>query len=131
MKPSKSKHKRILNAVQIKVILERFAREMTKAYGNLDQIVFIGIRTRGPYVAKRLAEFIRKRHGKEIPVGEMDITLSRDSRQLVDWLAVGKFAVAIADDQGELTCTGVLLAPRLVVTAAHCVSIKEARCRRL
>jgi len=78
MKTSKSKHKRILNAGQIKVILERFAREMTKAYGNLDQIVFIGIRTRGPYVAKRLAEFIRKRDGKEIPVGEMDITLYRD-----------------------------------------------------
>jgi pyrimidine operon attenuation protein/uracil phosphoribosyltransferase len=53
MKTAKSKHKRILNAAQIKVILERFAREMTKAYGNLDQIVFIGIRTRGPYVAKR------------------------------------------------------------------------------
>jgi ABC-type Fe3+ transport system substrate-binding protein len=28
--------------------------------------------------------------------GEMDITLSRDSRQLVDWVAVGKFAITIA-----------------------------------
>jgi len=78
MKTSRIKSKRLLNAAQIKVILERFAREMTKTYGNLDQIVFIGIRTRGPYVAKRLAEFIKKRHGKEIPVGEMDITLYRD-----------------------------------------------------
>ena len=78
MKTSRIKSKRLLNAAQIRAILERFAREMTKAYGNLDQIVFIGIRTRGPYVAKRLAEFIKKRHGKEIPVGEMDITLYRD-----------------------------------------------------
>ncbi len=78
MRTFKTANKRLLNAAQIRAILERFAREMTKAYGNLDQIVFIGIRTRGPYVAKRLAEFIKKRHGKEIPVGEMDITLYRD-----------------------------------------------------
>jgi pyrimidine operon attenuation protein/uracil phosphoribosyltransferase len=51
---------------------------MAKQYGSLDQVVFIGIRTRGPYVAKRLAEIIQKRHGQDIPVGEMDITLYRD-----------------------------------------------------
>jgi pyrimidine operon attenuation protein / uracil phosphoribosyltransferase len=78
MASAKTKKKRVLNAAQIKVILARFAREMSKQYGNLDQVVFIGIRTRGPYVAKRLAEIIKKRSGKEIPVGEMDITLYRD-----------------------------------------------------
>ena len=78
MKNSKAKKRRILNAAQIKAIFERFAREMLRQYGNLDQVVFIGVRTRGPYVAKRLAQLINKRHGKEIPVGEMDITLYRD-----------------------------------------------------
>jgi len=75
---NKIKKRRILNAAQVKAIFERFAREMAKQYGNLDQVVFIGIRTRGPYVAKRLAEMIKKRHKKEIPIGEMDITLYRD-----------------------------------------------------
>lgn len=75
---TKSKKQRILNAAQIKAIFERFAREMAKAYGTLDQVVFIGVRTRGPYVAKRLAGLIKKRHGREIAVGEMDITLYRD-----------------------------------------------------
>jgi pyrimidine operon attenuation protein/uracil phosphoribosyltransferase len=51
---------------------------MLRRYGSFDQIVFIGVRTRGPFVAKRLAQIIRKREGKEIPVGEMDITLYRD-----------------------------------------------------
>jgi pyrimidine operon attenuation protein/uracil phosphoribosyltransferase len=78
MKNSKNKSKRILNAAQVKVIFERFAREMVKQYGTLEQVVFIGIRTRGPYVAKRLAEIIKKRHGRDIPIGEMDITLYRD-----------------------------------------------------
>ena len=78
MKNSKAKKKRILTPVQIAAIFERFAREMSKAYGSLDQVVFIGVRTRGPYVAKRLAAIIKKRHSKEIPIGEMDITLYRD-----------------------------------------------------
>jgi pyrimidine operon attenuation protein/uracil phosphoribosyltransferase len=78
MKNSKAKKKRILNAAQIKVIFERFAREIRRQYPSLDQVVFIGVRTRGPYIARRLAEVIKTRYGKEIPVGEMDITLYRD-----------------------------------------------------
>jgi len=78
MKITRKKSKRILNAGQVKVIFERFAREMAKEYGTLEQVVFIGIRTRGPYVAKRLAEIIKRQHGREIPIGEMDITLYRD-----------------------------------------------------
>jgi ABC-type Fe3+ transport system substrate-binding protein len=34
--------------------------------------------------------------------GEMDITLSRDSRQLVDWLGVGKFAIALAPSASDV-----------------------------
>ena len=75
---SKTREKRILSAAQVNAIFERFAREMLRRYGSFDQVVFIGVRTRGPYVAKRLARIIRKREGKEIPVGEMDITLYRD-----------------------------------------------------
>lgn len=74
----KSKKRRILTGAQVRAIFERFAREMNRQYGNLEQVVFIGIRTRGPFVAKRLAEMIKKRYGKAIPIGEMDITLYRD-----------------------------------------------------
>jgi pyrimidine operon attenuation protein / uracil phosphoribosyltransferase len=75
---SKTQKKCILTAAQVTAIFKRFAREMLRQYGGLDQVVFIGVRTRGPYVAKRLAQIIKKREGKEIPVGEMDITLYRD-----------------------------------------------------
>jgi len=34
--------------------------------------------------------------------GDMDITLSREGRQLVDWLSVGKFAIAIAPSASEV-----------------------------
>ena len=34
--------------------------------------------------------------------GDLDITLSREGRQLVDWLSVGKFAIAIAPSASEV-----------------------------
>jgi len=34
--------------------------------------------------------------------GEMDITLARDGRQLVDWLAVGKFAIVLGPSASEV-----------------------------
>lgn len=78
MKTSKTRQKRILHASQINSIFERFRKEMSRRYASLDQVVFIGVRTRGPYVAKRLAQLIKKYHEITIPVGEMDITLYRD-----------------------------------------------------
>jgi pyrimidine operon attenuation protein/uracil phosphoribosyltransferase len=73
----KTKKKRILNSRQMNAVFERFVREMLR-YDSLDQVVFIGVRTRGPFMARRLAALLKKRTGKEIPVGEMDITLYRD-----------------------------------------------------
>src|SRR5438445_13641723 len=78
MKNSKTKKQRILNAEQIKVILERFAREIPRQYPSLEPVVFIGIRTRGPHMAKRVEEIMKKRKGREIPDDEMDVTLYRD-----------------------------------------------------
>jgi ABC-type Fe3+ transport system substrate-binding protein len=34
--------------------------------------------------------------------GDMEITVSREARQLVDWLAVGKFAIALAPSASEV-----------------------------
>jgi len=34
--------------------------------------------------------------------GEMEITLSRDSRQLVDWLALGRFSIGLAPSASDL-----------------------------
>ncbi|HXG53668.1 MAG TPA: bifunctional pyr operon transcriptional regulator/uracil phosphoribosyltransferase PyrR [candidate division Zixibacteria bacterium] len=69
---------KILGGAQMAAILERFARAIVRQYPDLDQVVFIGIRTRGPYLARRLSAIIKKRYGREIPVGEMDIALYRD-----------------------------------------------------
>jgi pyrimidine operon attenuation protein/uracil phosphoribosyltransferase len=74
----KAETKKVLNATQIKQSLERFCNEILRQHQDSGQLAFIGIRTRGFYLAKRLCDTLKKRGGKEIPLGEMDITLYRD-----------------------------------------------------
>jgi pyrimidine operon attenuation protein/uracil phosphoribosyltransferase len=76
MKPPKIQ--RILTAQDIKKTLERMGREILRQNKTSDALAFIGIRTRGLFLAKRLCEILKKSQEKQIPVGEMDITLYRD-----------------------------------------------------
>ena len=74
----KAETKKVLNATEIKKSLERFCRELLRQHKDSTQIAFIGIRTRGLHLARRMREMMKKLGGKEVPIGEMDITLYRD-----------------------------------------------------
>lgn len=74
----KSKTTRILTAEDVRTSLERMGRKILGENRSSDDLAFIGIRTRGLFLAKRIAEMIKKARGKDVPVGEMDITLYRD-----------------------------------------------------
>ena len=74
----RSKRLRILSASDIRSSLERMARAILRQNKSLDSLGFIGIRTRGLFLARRLGAIIKKFNGKEVPLGEMDITLYRD-----------------------------------------------------
>ena len=79
MQTSKAmKTKRMLSAAQIKRILAGFARRISEDYRDSGSLAFIGIRTRGPTLARRVAEVLKEKHGLPVPVGELDITLYRD-----------------------------------------------------
>jgi len=69
---------RILSALDIKTNLERMARAILHQNKSFDSLGFIGIRTRGLFLARRLCEIIKKYNDTEVPLGEMDITLYRD-----------------------------------------------------
>ena len=74
----RSKNVQILTASDIRTNLERMARAILRQNKSFDSLGFIGIRTRGLFLARRLREIIKKFNGKEVPLGEMDITLYRD-----------------------------------------------------
>ena len=78
MRKTKTKSARVLSGLEIKKCLERFCREMLRRHEDSAQLAFIGIRTRGIHIARRLGATMKKLGGKEVPLGEMDITLYRD-----------------------------------------------------
>jgi pyrimidine operon attenuation protein/uracil phosphoribosyltransferase len=74
----KSKTVRLLTAPEIQKNLKRMGRQILRQNKALDSLAFIGIRTRGLFLAQRLRGMIKKSLGKEVPLGEMDISLYRD-----------------------------------------------------
>jgi pyrimidine operon attenuation protein / uracil phosphoribosyltransferase len=75
---NRPKSVRIMSALDIKTNLQRMARSILRQNKALDSLGFIGIRTRGLFLARRLCEIIKKSSGEEVPLGEMDIILYRD-----------------------------------------------------
>jgi len=75
---NRRKSVRLMSALDIKTNLQRMARSILRQNKALDSLGFIGIRTRGLFLARRLCEIIKKSNGKEVPLGEMDIILYRD-----------------------------------------------------
>ncbi len=79
MRKSKAIRKtRVLSGAQIKRTLAGFAKRISEDYADSGSLAFIGIRTRGPTLAHRVADILKERHDLPVPVGELDATLYRD-----------------------------------------------------
>lgn len=74
---------KILDKEAISRALTRIAHEILEKNKGSAELCLIGIRTRGAYLAKRLADCVEKIEGKALPVGALDITLYRDDLTLV------------------------------------------------
>jgi len=73
----------VMGESEIKRTLVRIAHEIVEKNKGVSNLALIGIRTRGVFLAERLAQEIFKIEEKEIPVGTLDITLHRDDLSLV------------------------------------------------
>lgn len=73
----------IMDESAIRRALTRIAHEMVEKNKGINGCVLIGIRTRGVYLAHRVAERIMEIEGQPIAVGELDITGYRDDRPQV------------------------------------------------
>ena len=68
----------VLNADEIRRALVRIAHEIVERHGGTDDLVIVGMRTRGVPIAERLARLVEQHEGVSIPVGSLDITYYRD-----------------------------------------------------
>ncbi|MFA5007899.1 MAG: bifunctional pyr operon transcriptional regulator/uracil phosphoribosyltransferase PyrR [Candidatus Omnitrophota bacterium] len=69
---------KILNAEEIKRILQRLTHQILESIPALTDIVLIGIETRGVYLARRIQAIFKETENVDIPFGTLDITLYRD-----------------------------------------------------
>ncbi|WP_138751898.1 bifunctional pyr operon transcriptional regulator/uracil phosphoribosyltransferase PyrR [Paenibacillus sinopodophylli] len=96
---TEEEHLVIMDETAIRRALTRIAHEIVEKNKGIDNCVIVGIRTRGIYLARRIAERIGEIEGKPVLVSELDITQYRDDRK-VGMGADVEIASAIGDTDG-------------------------------
>ncbi|WP_336772674.1 bifunctional pyr operon transcriptional regulator/uracil phosphoribosyltransferase PyrR [Paenibacillus sp. MMO-58] len=119
-------HLVIMDETAIRRALTRIAHEIVEKNKGIDNCVLIGIRTRGIYLARRIADRIQDIEGKPVEVRELDITSYRDDRKAASVDIRVELAAVIGDLNGEqfsahdkkvILCDDVLFTGRTIRAA--------------
>ena len=70
--------KKVLDSSSVSRALVRIAHEILERNHGVEELVLVGIRTRGVYLAERIQKQIQSIEKTEVPLGILDITLYRD-----------------------------------------------------
>lgn len=79
---SRPESRAVLEGPDIHRALTRIAHEILERTKGADEVVLLGIPTRGATLARRLGERIEQFEGVKVPVGSIDITMYRDDLRL-------------------------------------------------
>jgi pyrimidine operon attenuation protein/uracil phosphoribosyltransferase len=74
--------KQILTTDDIRRALVRIAHEIDERNGGLQDVILVGVPSRGVPIAERIAAAIADFEGVQVPVGQLDITLYRDDLRM-------------------------------------------------
>jgi pyrimidine operon attenuation protein/uracil phosphoribosyltransferase len=85
--------KTVLEQAEISRVLTRIAHEIIERTRGAQEVVLLGIPTRGVPLAARLAAGIEQVEGRAVPVGSLDITMYRDDLRLRPARALGRTQV--------------------------------------
>ncbi|MER6253161.1 bifunctional pyr operon transcriptional regulator/uracil phosphoribosyltransferase PyrR [Streptomyces sp. NPDC048331] len=92
----------VLEAQDIARVLTRIAHEIVERAKGADDVVLLGIPTRGVHLARRLAAKLEEITGTKIPVGSLDITMYRDDLRMKPARAIGRTEIPGDDLDGRL-----------------------------
>ncbi len=109
----------IMNHDDIRRAVVRIASAALEANGGTNDLVIVGIRTRGVILARRLQEEIAREEGMILPVGVLDISLQRDDLMSDQCMAVYRGSEIDFDIEGKnvLLCDDVMYTGRTVRAA--------------
>jgi pyrimidine operon attenuation protein / uracil phosphoribosyltransferase len=68
----------LMTSEDVRRAVVRIAHEIVESHGGAQDLVLVGMRTRGVPLARRLASAIQQIEGDEVPVGAIDVGLYRD-----------------------------------------------------
>lgn len=77
----KMQRKEVVDQITMKRAITRITYEIIERNQSIEDIVLVGIKTRGIYIAARIAERLQQLENIAVPVGELDITLYRDDKK--------------------------------------------------
>jgi pyrimidine operon attenuation protein/uracil phosphoribosyltransferase len=114
-----SGRKAVLEAPDIRRALTRIAHEILERTKGGDNVVILGIQTRGVTLARRLAERLAEVEGRPVPCGSLDATMYRDDLRLKPARALGKTELPAGgiDDRIVVLVDDVLFSGRTVRAA--------------
>ena len=112
----------ILDSNEVTKTLRRLAHEVIENYVDLNNLVIVGIVTRGEFLAKRLHDIILQIEKVDIPFGYLDVTLYRDDLDHRKSLKQSKSStVPNIDNKSVLIVDDVLYEGRTVRAALDAV----------
>jgi pyrimidine operon attenuation protein / uracil phosphoribosyltransferase len=68
----------VMDEAQIGRALTRIAHEIVERNRGVSELAFVGVRTRGVTLARRIVKAVSEIAGEAVPAGALDITLYRD-----------------------------------------------------
>jgi pyrimidine operon attenuation protein / uracil phosphoribosyltransferase len=116
--------KTVLTADEIGRALTRVAHEILERTNGAQDVVLLGIPTRGVPLARRLAARLTQVEGRAAPAGSLDITMYRDDLRLRPARTLGHTAVPASgiDDKIVVLVDDVLYSGRTVRAALDAIS---------
>jgi pyrimidine operon attenuation protein / uracil phosphoribosyltransferase len=91
----------VLDAEEIRRALTRIAHEILERTHGGDEVILLGIPTRGVPLARRLADRIGEFEGLAVPCGSLDVTMHRDDLRLRPARALGRTELPVDGVDGK------------------------------
>ena len=124
---------KLMDADGMRNTFRRLAHQIIEKDDGIENVVLIGIKTRGVTVAERLRAALEEIEGVRLPMGEFDIALYRDDLgENADIAFLGSEIDFGVDGKTVLLCDDVLFTGRTVRAAiSEVMQLGRPKCIRL
>ncbi|WP_256378062.1 bifunctional pyr operon transcriptional regulator/uracil phosphoribosyltransferase PyrR [Phycicoccus sp. HDW14] len=114
----------VMSETDVSRALRRIAHEIVERNKGADDLLLLGIPTRGVELARRLAALLHDVEGADVPVGELDITMFRDDLRTQPTRAPLRTRIPATgvDDQVVVLVDDVLYSGRTIRAALDAVA---------